>query len=59
MTTPAQNQWSQYLEGATAKEIRQMAEYAIDHINSRDELMSLRMYINLTLNPPDQDREAA
>ena len=59
MTTPAQNQWAQYLEGATGKEIRQMAEYAIDHIDSRDELMSLQLYIKLTLNPDTEERQAA
>ena len=44
MTTVNQNQWAQMLEGATAREIRQMAEYAIDHIDGKDELKSLLTY---------------
>lgn len=45
MTTPAQNQWAQYLESATQKEIREMAEYAIDHIEKLDQLSELQLYI--------------
>lgn len=46
MTTANQNQWAQMLEGATAREIRQMAEYAIDHINSVSALRTLSDYLN-------------
>lgn len=49
MTTASQNQWAQYLEQASEKEIRQMAEYAIDHIDSVDELAELKLYLALTL----------
>ena len=58
MTTPAQNQWAQYLEQTTQKEIRQMAEYAIDHIESMDELMFLQYYINLTIDPTIDDQQS-
>lgn len=50
MTTPAQNQWAQYLETATPREIRQMAEYAIDHIGNKTELMELEFYVKLSLS---------
>lgn len=49
MTTPAQNQWAQYLEDATQKEIRQMAEYAIDHIEKLDQLSELQLYLAMTV----------
>lgn len=48
MTTVNQNAWAQYLEEATQNEIRQMAEYAIDHLE-KDELMKLRIYLAQTV----------
>jgi len=49
MTTEAQNQWAQHLEDATQKEIRQMAEYAIYHITSTEQLVSLREYLDIAI----------
>ena len=49
MTTKSQNHWAQYLEDATQKEIRQMAEYAIDHITSNEQLISLRKYLDISI----------
>lgn len=48
MTTVNQNAWAQYLEDATQKEIRQMAEFAIDHLE-RHELVNLRIYLAETI----------
>lgn len=45
MTTINQDQWAQFLEGATQREIRQMAEYAIDHLQSEQEKQTLLEYI--------------
>ena len=42
MTTEAQNAWAQHLEGATQREIRQMAEWAIEHIDDPKEVATLR-----------------
>jgi hypothetical protein len=49
MTTQNQDQWAQYLEDATQKEIMQMAEYAIDHIEKRDELAELQFYLAMAI----------
>jgi hypothetical protein len=54
MTTPSQNQWAQYLEIATQKEIREMAEYAIDHIEKLDELSELKLYVSLAITSAKQ-----
>lgn len=46
MTTEQQNQWAQLLESASQREIRQMAEYAIDHIEDARELKSIKAYLS-------------
>jgi hypothetical protein len=49
MTTDNQNRWAQYLENASPREIRQMAEYAIDHIDDKEELSTLQIYLVKTI----------
>ena len=46
MTTEQQNRWAQLLESASQREVRQMAEYAIDHIEDVAELKSLKAYLS-------------
>ena len=50
MTTKQQNQWAVYLETATPKEVRQMAEYAIDHIDDVTQLRLLAAYLVLAIS---------
>lgn len=45
MTTPQQNAWARYLEDASQREIRQMAEYAIDHLDKVTDLTILQIYL--------------
>ena len=49
MITEARNHWAQYLEEATQKEIRQMAEYAIDHLENADDLAKLSEYLDISI----------
>lgn len=53
MTTKQQDQWAVYLETATPKEVRQMAEYAIDHIEDVTQLRILAAYLVLAINSFD------
>lgn len=53
MTTKQQNQWAVYLETATPKEVRQMAEYAIDHIDDVTQLRLLAAYLVLAISSLD------
>lgn len=46
MTTDSQNKWAQLLEDASQREIRQMAEYAVDHIGDESELKVLKAYLS-------------
>jgi hypothetical protein len=57
MTTQQQNQFAQYLESATQKEIKQMAEYAIDHLDKPDDLLDLLVYIGMALGQFDDNEE--
>lgn len=45
MTTETQNQWASMLEDASQRETRQMAEYAIDHIEDMSEARALQAYL--------------
>lgn len=58
MTTANQNSWAQYLEGASQTEIRQMAEYAIDHISNRNELKELKEYLAMSIFSAANDQAA-
>lgn len=46
MTTKAQNFWAQHLEDATQKEIREMAQYAMDHIEDEKEIRLFKKYVD-------------
>jgi hypothetical protein len=46
VTTENQDAWAQYLEGASPREIQQMAEYAIDHIDSLHDATVLKAYLD-------------
>ena len=49
MTTEKQNQWAMLLEDASQREIRQMAEWAIEHISDAQEAQALREQVDLHL----------
>ena len=58
MTTETRNVWASLLEDASQREIRQMAEYAIDHLENTEVAKQLAQYINghvwnLTVQPGD------
>lgn len=46
MTTDAQNQWAALLETASQREVRQMAEYAVDHLDEASEANALKAYLS-------------
>lgn len=56
MTTESQNAWAQYIESASQTEIRQMAEYAIDHINNKNELKELKGYLAMSIFSAANDK---
>lgn len=46
MTTEVQNEWAQALESASQTEIRQMAEWAIEHIEDAAEVRKLKAAVD-------------